>query len=289
MTPLVLALLALVLAGPAPWALSRVTALRATPRAAMLLWQSLGLSAVLAALGSSLALATDSALGEDASGRRVALAAFALSVTVVVGGRLLWKGHLVGTRVRALRRRHRDLVDLLATDDGGIRVLDETSLLAYCVPGLRPRVVLSQGARAALKPLELDAVLAHERAHLRARHDLVLEAFTVLHESFPRLVSSAAALAEVELLVEVLADRAAVRRVGAPPLARALVTLVGSAVPDSALGAGGPTLVERVHLLADTSPHRVMAASTVVSAVLVLALPTVFVALPWLEEVGRRL
>ena len=59
----------------------------------------------------------------------------------------------------------------------------------------------------ALEPDELDAVLSHEQAHLRARHDLVLEAFTVLHEAFPRWVSSRAALDEVAMLVEVLADR----------------------------------------------------------------------------------
>ena len=54
-------------------------------------------------------------------------------------------------------------------------------------------------------------MLAHERAHLRARHDLILEFFTVVHEAVPAFVRSDAALREVTLLIEVLADRAAVR------------------------------------------------------------------------------
>ena len=41
---------------------------------------------------------------------------------------------------------------------------------------------------------ELAAVLAHERAHLRHRHDLVLEFFTVLHTAAPPRLRSAAAL-----------------------------------------------------------------------------------------------
>ena len=79
-------------------------------------------------------------------------------------------------------------------------------------PGLRRRVVLTEGTLAALPPDELAAVMAHERAHLRARHDLVLEFFTVLHRAVPARLRAPAALREVHLLIEVLADRAARRR-----------------------------------------------------------------------------
>ena len=76
---------------------------------------------------------------------------------------------------------------------------------------MRSRVVLSRGALSALTDEELAAILSHERAHLRARHDLVLEAFTAVHTAFPRFVRSASALNAVRLLVELLADDAAVR------------------------------------------------------------------------------
>ncbi|GAB2858588.1 M56 family metallopeptidase [Nocardioides pacificus] len=293
MTPLLLGLLAMALAGPVPGVLARLPALRRTPRAAMLLWQSVALSAVLAALGAGLSLVTESlATGRswrpEAGPAGWAAAGLALVVTLLVLGRLLLSGHRVGRGLRALRRRHREVLDLVARRDlsreqPGMRVLEDAVPVAYCLPGVTgARVVLSAGALHRLAPDEVEAVLAHERAHLAARHDLVLEAFSVLHRAFPRWVSSASALREVELLVEVLADRAAARVCGARALARALVALAEGRVPTAALGAASAGLVVRVRLLADGRPHRLQAAALVVLAVAVLALPTAFIVTPWL-------
>ncbi len=115
--------------------------------------------------------------------------------------------------------------------------------LAYCLPGVRSRVVLSEGTLSALTDTELVAILSHERAHLRARHDLVLEAFVAVHTAFPRFVRSGSALNAVRLLVELLADDAAVRTAGPAPLARALVACASARTPTGALAAGGPTTV----------------------------------------------
>src|SRR4051794_40882609 len=123
MTTLVLAALAVVLAGPLPWLLARLPALRRTPRAAMVLWQSVALAGVLSALGAGLSLVTTQVTGEQ-SIRSYAVAAIPLSVTGLVLARLLLSGHRVGTDLRQLRRRHRELVDLLAEDRNGGRVLD---------------------------------------------------------------------------------------------------------------------------------------------------------------------
>jgi len=289
MTPLWLGLLALTLAGPSPRLLTRLPRLRTVPRSAMVLWQATALAAVLAAIGAGLSLTTTSALGDDPSAVDRAVAAFALGVTLVVAGRLLWKAHQVGTRLRSARRRQRDLLDVLAEHAHGVRVLPHETPMAYCIPGLRPRVVLTAATLTTLEPDELDAVLNHEYGHLRARHDLVLEAFTVLHEAFPRWVSSRAALDEVALLIEVLADRAAVRRVGRRPLARALVALAGAPAPDAALSASGPDVVARIELLSDDSLHRMRAGITLAVAALVVALPTIFIAVPWLGEVGSTI
>ena len=103
-------------------------------------------------------------------------------------------------------------------------MLEVAQPLAYCLPGVRSRVVVSEGTLESLTEAEVAAILSHERAHLRARHDLVLEAFTAAHAAFPRFVRSASALDAVQLLVELLADDAAVRVAGRAPLARALVT-----------------------------------------------------------------
>ena len=282
MTPLALVLLAAVLAAPVPALLARAPAVRRAPRAALVLWQAVALAAVLAALGAGLSLATVPA-------QHPAVVAAALVLTLTVLARLLLSGHRVGTRLRATRRRHRDLVDLLADDDAGVRVLDHEAPMVYCVPALTgSRVVVSSGARARLDAPELAAVLAHERAHLRARHDLVVEAFTVLHTAYPRLVTSRPALGEVRLLVEVLADRAARRRLGPAPVVRALAALVDATTPPAGLAAGGSGadggagLVARVDLLTDPDPHRALAATLYAAAVAVVALPTVFLAVPWL-------
>ncbi len=283
MTPLGLGALAVLLAGLGPRLLLGIPQLRLVPRAAMVLWQATALAAVLAAAGAGLSLVTANVLRSNPSVAGLAVAAFALAITLVVAARALWTGHRLGMRLRVLRWRHRALVDVLADDDAGLRVLTLDSPMAYCLPGVRRRVVITSGTLSALEPAELSAVIAHERAHLRARHDLVLEAFTVLHTAFPRLLAGAAALGEVRLLVEILADRAAVRQVGVRPVATALVAMAAAVTPQAALGVAGGGLVERVELLADTAPHRLLAAAVYTSALLVLVLPTVFVAYPWLH------
>ncbi len=272
-TPWLLAVLAVLLAGPVPALLARATWLRRTPAATMLLWQGVALAAVLSALGAGLSLATLQGWGTPA--------VLALVVTSVVVVRLGMSGHRVGTSLRALRRHHREQLDLLTRRRGRLSVLETEQPLAYCVPSLKSsRVVVSQGALDRLAPEELAAVVAHEHAHLRARHDLVLEAFSVLHRAFPRWVSSASALREVRTLVEVLADRRAVREVGAQPLARALVGLAGGATPAATLGAAGD-VVDRIDLL-QASARPLQAVLVTLAAVGVVVLPTTFVVAPWL-------
>lgn len=275
-TPWVLVVLGVVLAGPVPALLARATWLRRTPLSTMLLWQGVALAAVLSALGAGLSLATSQGWGTPS--------ALALVVTAVVAVRLGMSGHRVGTSLRSLRRHHRDQLDLVTQRRGRLAVLETEQPLAYCVPSLTsPRVVVSQGALDRLAPDELAAVLAHERAHLRARHDLVLEAFSVLHRAFPRWVSSASALREVRMLVELLADRAAARDAGAHPLARALVGLAGAGAPRGGLAAAGSAgaLVDRIDLLAAPT-RRFQAVLVALAAVGVVALPTAFVVAPWL-------
>ncbi|MBS2938309.1 M56 family metallopeptidase [Nocardioides sp. J2M5] len=282
MTPVVLGVLGVLLAGPVPALLARWPRLRRTPAAAMLLWQSTALAAVLAALGAGLALATDRLWVPPVASGDVVVAALAGAVTLVVAGRLLLSGHLTGTALRRVRRTHRERVDLVARVDGGVSVLDHDLPVAYCVPGVAvSRIVVSRSALDRLGPDELEAVLEHERSHLRARHDLVLEAFTVLHRAFPRWVASRAARAEVEVLVEVLADRAAVRHGDRRALLGALLALAGSSTPEGALGSSG-ALTARVSALRDGRPHRVQACLVAILALALLALPTALVVLPWL-------
>ena len=215
------------------------------------MWQAVSLAGVVAGLAVAPA-------GIAVSGLPGWATVLALVFSAALAARLLWSGHRVGTRLRARRRGHRALVDALGTHtDGTLRVLAHPTPTAYCLPGLRQRVVLTEGALLALPPEELEAVMAHERAHLRERHDLVLEFFTVLHESVPTRMRAPQALREVRLLVEVLADRAARRVAGPVAVARALVTLASSTHPDAALAAGDDaTIRDRMLLLAaDPAPR----------------------------------
>ncbi len=261
----------------APRAMATFSFFRRCPGPGLLAWQSVALAGVAAALLAAPVAAWS--LGQQHHG--LVLAATALSTAMLV--RLLVSGHRVGTSLRALRRRHREWVDLLAGDDKatGAKILAHPGPTAYCIPGDARHVVLSQGTLHALRPDELAAVLAHERAHLRARHDLVLEFFSVLHYAVPRVVRCEAALTEVRLLVEALADRAALRQTGARPLARALVRMHAS--PETArtpqaeeLGAVTGTEQARVRLLliADAAtPRRGQAVVMLVFALTALLTP----------------
>ena len=283
LTPVLLGGLAVLLAGPLPWLMSRWTALRRTPAAAMLLWQCTALAAVLAAFGAGLSLATDPLWHPPVVAGDVAVAGLAGAVTLVVAARLVLSGHRTGTELRRMRRRHRERVDLLARVDGGVSVLEHDLPVAYCVPGMSgARIVVSRSTLTLLAPAELRAVLEHERSHLRARHDLVLEAFAVLHRAFPRWVASGAARQEVEVLVEVLADRAAVRSGERRALISALLALAGSTAPEGALGSAGSAIAVRVEALRDTGRHRVQAAAVLGLSAAILAAPTLLVVLAWL-------
>ncbi|WP_406275258.1 M56 family metallopeptidase [Nocardia sp. NBC_00881] len=298
--------LALLLAGPAPRLLSRATWTYRTPRAALVLWQAIALAAVLSSFGSGLAIAAELLVPGpdgrpttaptreiDALGLPLWLAyVLVFALTLLVGGRLIYAIVRVGVHTRRRRARHRMLVDLL--DQSGprrraadIRVLAATEPIAYCLPGLRQRVVLSEGTLTNLADAEVTAIVSHERSHLRARHDLVLEAFTAVHEAFPRLVRSKAALGSVKLLIELLADDSAVKVTGPKPLARALVACAKSTAPQGALAAGGPTTLIRIQRLSDRIGDVRIATAAYLGSATILVVPTLAVAVPWLVELGR--
>jgi len=155
------------------------------------------------------------------------------------------------------RRRQRALLTLLAHGDPkvpGALVVDYPSAAAYCLPGLRSRsrIVVSVGALELLGRGELAAVLAHERAHLRERHDLVLLPFTALRRAFPRSVTCTGAHQAVALLVEMLADDHALRARSARELVSALVrfgTAGACPAPAGALAAAQGEMAARVSRL----------------------------------------
>jgi beta-lactamase regulating signal transducer with metallopeptidase domain len=255
------------------------------------LWQTLALAALLSALGAGFSVATLAMYHDRPGTGMLILHSAAATFTLLVLARLLWAAHTLGTSLRARRKRHRQLVDLVSRIDHrapGARVLDAQQAFAYCLPGISARVVVSSTAVDSLDDDEIQAVLEHERAHARARHDLVLEGFTALHDAFPRLVRSRAALEAAAGLVEMLADDAARRRTGALPLGRALVRLAHAPVPVDALGSGSASPLVRIQRLSEPMPpaHRHLAAMVYVTAAALIVVPTMTVAGPWLVHLA---
>jgi len=295
-------IVALVLSGPVPAMLARASWPIRAPRAAIVLWQSIALAAVLSAFSAGIAIAsrlfvpgpdgrpTATITSEiDALGWPLWVAyVIVFAVTLVIGGRLTFAVLQVAIATRRRRAHHRMVVDLVGKSQGNhLRILDVAQPLAYCLPGVRSSVVVSEGALNALGDNEMAAILSHERAHLRARHDLVLEMFTAVHAAFPRFVRSGNALDAVRLLIEMLADDAAVRAAGPTPLARALVACASGRTPSGALAAGGPTTVLRLRRLGGRPNSRAVAATAYLAAAAVLAVPTLALAVPWLTELHR--
>ncbi|UQE76705.1 MULTISPECIES: M56 family metallopeptidase [unclassified Gordonia (in: high G+C Gram-positive bacteria)] len=308
MTALLFGILTVALVGPIPEALARAEWPLYAPRAAMTLWQSIALAAVLSAFSTGLAIAANLlAPGPDGTPTTTLgaelhrLGWFTWSVymlvfaaTLVIGVRLTVTVMRIGARTRARRRRHRTLIDLVDRVDlhrhagADIRVLDVPVPMAYCLPGLRSRVVLSEGVLARLSADELAAVIEHERAHLRARHDLVLEAFIALHAAFPRFVRSRSALSAVELLAEALADDQAVRVTGRTTVGRALVACADATAPRGAMAVGGPTTITRVRrLIGPQDRRRRISVTAYTLAAALLVVPTLAVVIPWLTELQR--
>ena len=300
------ALLAVVAIGSAFGASALVQARwpRRSPAAAILLWQALGLASGLAAVGTLIGLAMPaSTLGVvrsllragaliragdlfrlggmfgAASGIPVTVVAFRL--TCLAGGlallaSLCWV--LVAASVAALhaRRRQRALLTLLAHGDPkvpGALVVDYPTAAAYCLPGLRSQIVVSVGTLELLGRGELAAVLAHERAHLRERHDLVLLPFTALRRAFPKSATCSDAHRAVALLIEMLADDHALRASLPRELVSALVrfgTAGACPAPAGALAAGEGEVAARVARL--MQPVRPLPTATVLAICLAAAL-----------------
>jgi hypothetical protein len=261
-----------------------------TPRATIALWQAIALSMAVSVslLGAVTAL---SAFGGRFAGalhtmrdfvfhqpahyltpnQLFALTAAIIAVSVVVT--------TVSARVIGELRagaRHRRLVELLGDsrpDLPDVLIVPDDRATAYCLPGRHAHIVLSRGAVNALSNEQLAAVLSHERAHVRARHHLVL---------IPFAVAAAAtgsqwlrrARDEVRTLVELAADDAAIRRCDRGALASALCRLSVVEPPPLGFAARSGPLTRRVaHVCAVPTSHRLQATTTALAGGAALALP----------------
>lgn len=293
-----LALITVLLAGPASAALSAARWTTRAPRAALALWQAVGLGGGLGVLTAGLTLAAadldrrwlPGVVAVPRRWRELGVGGWCgLALTAGVGVYLVAATATSSLRVQTARRAHRQRLAMLSQElpkrsrsaarhDAPIRLLEYPHAVAYGLPGFRPQVVLTRGAVDALTDAELDAVLAHEQAHARGRHDLVVQPFVAWARTFPFLPPARRAVVAVGLLIELLADDAALRECAAADLRSALGKLAGQHF--DVTGQDGAALrqqlVTRMTRLAAYAPSTLPGARTAavyLAAALVVVIP----------------
>ncbi|MFD6416065.1 M56 family metallopeptidase [Streptomyces sp. NPDC060194] len=247
MVPVALLLLGALAAVVAPRLLARAEWPEREPVVALWVWQCvvagvllcLGLSMTLSAAaawqlvrGHVFAPAPTGVVEAYAFGSASSWAA-PTAVLLAAGG--LWTGAMLVREVtgaRAVRRARRaELLvrsPLLPGEEPGtdrLVVLEGERPGAWWLPGAAPQLVVTTAALRRLKGRQLDAVVAHEQGHARARHDWLLHSSAALAAGFPQLRVFAAFRDEMHRLVELAADDVASRRFGRLTIALALVEL----------------------------------------------------------------
>jgi BlaR1 peptidase M56 len=168
---------------------------------------------------------------------------------------------------------------------GRVVLVDSTERFSFAYGALTPRVAVSRGLFEAAAPEELDAVLEHERYHVRNLDPLKVLLARALPAAFFYLPAFRSLHQRYVAGRELAADRRAVDRWGRKPLAGALFKVVrGPEWPElqTAAAIGGPELLDiRVAQLESGAEPRVAQptpAVLAVSALGALALTGLFVA-----------
>jgi len=302
-TAVSLAVLAALLAWPVPTLLARARWPRRDPLVALVCWQAIGLAGGLSMIGAllvhglapwghSLPEAGWSVVtAQSAAGPVRGDHWGALTLAGVLAFELLGVLLLSWVRTARTRRRHRELLELVVQPSAELpdtRLLEHPAPVAFCIPGARPLLVLSSGMVAELDGDQVAAVVAHERAHLRERHHLLLLPFVAWEAALPVLPAAARAHGAVREPVEMRADDVALASLPGSAarrtLARAIVAAAGGGdgVPRGALAvSGGMTGARVVRLLEPASPLPAAARwAALASAGLLLLLPTALLLVP---------
>lgn len=294
-----LAALSIALVGPVSIWFSRASWVSRAPRLSVLCWQCIGLGAAAAGIGAGLAVGaaryrlgfaggTRALLDSLGSGHplqglglydalALTLAADLAIVLVIVFGTLM-------VRTVRMRARHRRLLDLVAHHSAaypGTELLSDSRAVAYCLPGLHPRIVLSDGTLRLLGLEEIAAVIEHERGHAHERHGMVMLPMLGLRNLFSWIPFARLASPQIAALLEMSADDYSARRSHPRTLAKALVDMASSGwAPSCALSAAGSDVSERVNrLLSASRTSKWAAGASAVVALCAVALPVTVMAL----------
>ncbi len=295
--PLLLVVYAIVVAAVGTRWLARASWPLRMPRLGIAVWQVLTVTFVASALVAGLIIAVPclpksvswDAVAElrnhyDSAGR-VAASIIAALVTLAAAGRLIWATASALAIARRRRARHDEALALVGRRGPfpGVVLLEDERPAVYCLPGRR-RIVFTTGALRRLDRQQIQAVLAHERAHLAGRHHLVIMLARVLPGAFPGIPFLAVAASQIGSLVEMAADDAAARRAHRLTLAGALLTLAEVRVPAAALGAalgpGETAGAQRIRRLIETPRPASRARRAAGFILTMVAAPAVALAVP---------
>lgn len=199
--------------------------------------------------------------------------------------RLCWSVGLALRGAGVARCRLEALLALVGQPDpelGAVVVAHEVATV-FCLPGRPGTIVFSSAARRVLAGDHALAVMAHESAHLRGRHHLLVAVTTGVTDAFPRVPLLAGMAAQVAQLVELIADDAAARQAGRSVVAAALARVAGTSAPAAALGAGAqgaPARVARLLGPPPKAPGRAARGVLLAGAVIAVAAPLLLAVLP---------
>lgn len=189
-------------------------------------------------------------------------------------------------RARIARARHRDTLDVVGrrSDHLHATVLPHNIPAAYCLPGRRSRIVVSDAAVQLLSAEQLDAVLEHERAHVAGRHHLVLAAAEAFASVFRWVPLARHTSEQTALLLEMIADDRAVRRHSNTVVATAMYEMAAVNAPRGAFAVGGRTALIRLRrvLGPHSAPHPVVRGSAAAAAAVAPLLPLLLACPPTL-------
>lgn len=196
-------------------------------------------------------------------------------VAIVLLSHLLRTAVASAARVRRTRRDQREALALVGEVDERYTRVHSGDAFAFCLPGRGGGIVVSTAAERELDDVQLAAVLAHERAHLRGRHHVVVQVTHVMACALPlpplRLLHQ-----QAKALVEMVADDRACRVASREALVGALLRLSSRATGPELAANGSDVSRRALRLLEPVRPQSSLTRLAVGSGALTILLT------PWL-------
>lgn len=163
------------------------------------------------------------------------LAGLTVLLLLVRLGSVLTADLVSGSRNRRDRAR---TLRAVARVSGDVWWVPSEQPLAFSIGRFRRGIVVASTAVDRLDDDVAEAVLAHERAHLRGRHHLAVTLAHSMARALPWVPLCRAAPAAISVLCELSADAAAVNACGLPAVTGALHSMAPAPAPPGVVGFG---------------------------------------------------